>query len=79
MADNRSGGNRKTAKRSSGHRERIENPQSGPSYVRRDEEGKFKEVETVGRSSAGDQRRDAEQESRRGQGDRGDRLDHEDE
>jgi hypothetical protein len=79
MADNRSAGSRKTAKSASGHRERIENPQSGPSYVRRDEEGKFKEVENVGRSSTGDQRRDAEQEARRGQGDRGDRLDEEDE
>jgi hypothetical protein len=42
-------------------------------YVRRDEQGRFKEVEDVGRSSAQDQKRDAQNESRRGQGDRGDR------
>ena len=42
-------------------------------YVRRDEQGQFKDVEDVGRSSANDQRRDAENETRKGQGDRGDR------
>ena len=42
-------------------------------YVRRDEQGEFKEVEDVGRSSANDQRRDAENDTRKGQGDRGDR------
>jgi hypothetical protein len=43
-------------------------------YVRRDEQGRFDEVEDVGRSSAQDQRRDAQNESRKGQGDRGDRA-----
>ena len=43
-------------------------------YVRRDERGRFDEVEDVGRSSAQDQRRDAKNESRKGQGDRGDRA-----
>lgn len=42
-------------------------------YVRRDEQGEFKEVEDVGRSSANDQRRDAENDTQKGQGDRGDR------
>jgi hypothetical protein len=42
-------------------------------YVRRDENGRFKESDDVGRSSAQDQQRDAEHESRSGQGDRGDR------
>lgn len=42
-------------------------------YVRRDEQGEFKEVEDVGRSSANDQRRNAENDTRKGQGDRGDR------
>jgi hypothetical protein len=42
-------------------------------YVRRDEQGEFKEVEDVGRSSANDQRRDAENDTRKGQGDQGDR------
>ena len=44
-------------------------------YVRRDEDGQIKEVDDVGRSSAQDQRRDAEAESKPGQGDRGDRED----
>jgi hypothetical protein len=73
MADNRTGGKKNAARSSSGHRERIENPRSSPAYVRRDEEGKFKEVENVGRAAAGDQRREAEHESRQGEGDRGDR------
>ena len=53
-------------------RERIDTG-NDKRYVRRDEEGHFKEVEDVGRSSAQDQKRDAESESREGQGDRGDR------
>jgi hypothetical protein len=44
-------------------------------YVRRDEQGKFKESDDVGKSSAADQRRDAKSEAKRGQGDRGDRKD----
>jgi hypothetical protein len=42
-------------------------------YVRRDEDGRFKESEDVGRSSAADQRQQAERSSKSGQGDRGDR------
>ena len=42
-------------------------------YVRRDEEGKFKEVEDVGRSHAQDIKRDAKTKSKPGFGDRGDR------
>jgi hypothetical protein len=42
-------------------------------YVRRDENGRFKESEDVGRSSAQDQKRDAQHDTRKGQGDRGDR------
>jgi hypothetical protein len=42
-------------------------------YVRRDEQGQFEEVEDVGRSSANDQRREAQNDTRNGQGDRGDR------
>lgn len=53
-------------------RERIDTG-TDERYVRRDEQGQFEEVEDVGRSSAQDQRRDAENESREGQGDRGDR------
>lgn len=42
-------------------------------YVRRDEEGRFKESDDVGRSLAQDQKRDARTESKKGEGDRGDR------
>ena len=42
-------------------------------YVRRDEQGRFDEVEDVGRASAQDQKRDARSKSKPGQGDRGDR------
>ena len=42
-------------------------------YVRRDERGRFKESDDVGRSLSQDHRRDAEHETRKGQGDRGDR------
>jgi hypothetical protein len=42
-------------------------------YVRRDEEGRFDEVVDVGRSSAQDQKRQAQSESKPGYGDRGDR------
>jgi hypothetical protein len=54
-------------------RERIDTG-NDKRYVRRDEQGQFDEVEDVGRSSAQDQRRDAEHEARAGQGDRGDRT-----
>jgi hypothetical protein len=42
-------------------------------YVRRDDQGQFNESEDVGRSSAQDQKRDAQNDTRKGQGDRGDR------
>ena len=42
-------------------------------FVRRDEEGKFKESDDVGRSLSADRKRDAENESESGHGDRGDR------
>jgi hypothetical protein len=44
-------------------------------YVRRDEHGRFKESDDVGRSLAADQRTKAKNESPKGQGDRGDRRD----
>ncbi len=55
-------------------RERID-PNSDSRYVRRDEEGKFKESDDVGRSLSQDSRRDAETEVKKGQGDRGDHHD----
>jgi hypothetical protein len=42
-------------------------------YIRRDEAGRFTESTDVGRSLSQDQRRDAKHETRKGQGDRGDR------
>ncbi|WP_125256535.1 hypothetical protein [Brevundimonas fluminis] len=54
-------------------RELIEPTPGDKRYVRRDGEGRFKEVEDVGRASAQDQKREAKSESRPGHGDRGDR------
>jgi hypothetical protein len=43
-------------------------------FVRRDERGRFRKVDDVGRSLAQDRRKQAEHETKRGgQGDRGDR------
>jgi hypothetical protein len=42
-------------------------------YVRRDERGRFAQVADVGRSLTQDRRREAENTTRPGQGDRGDR------
>ena len=57
-------------------RELIE-PQDGDKrYVRRDEQGQFTdEQDDVSRSLSRDVRQDAETESKKGQGDRGDRAD----
>jgi hypothetical protein len=43
-------------------------------YVRRDEQGQFKESDDVGRSLAADRRQHAKTQSKKGQGDRGDRA-----
>lgn len=53
-------------------RELIE-PNGDKRFVRRDEEGKFKESDDVGRSLAQDVRKDAKTKVKSGQGDRGDR------
>ena len=42
-------------------------------YVRRDDEGRFKESDDVGRSLSQDRRRAAENDADKGQGDKGDR------
>ena len=42
-------------------------------YVRRDEQGRFDEVVDKGRADAQDRKRDAENTTTSGQGDRGDR------
>lgn len=44
-------------------------------YVRRDEQGQFKESDDVGRSLSQDQKRDAKHDAGKGQGDKGDRQD----
>ena len=41
-------------------------------YVRRDEQGRFKESDDVGRSLAADRRQPAKLKAPKGQGDRGD-------
>jgi hypothetical protein len=53
-------------------RERIDTG-TDQRYVRRDDEGKFKDSDDMGKSLSQDQKRDAENEPPRGQGDRGDR------
>ncbi len=54
-------------------RELIEPTTGDKRYVRRDDDGRFKEVEDVGRSLAQDQRRQAKNDAKPGQGNRGDR------
>ncbi|MEQ1954938.1 hypothetical protein [Mesorhizobium sp. CN2-181] len=54
-------------------RELIEPTPGDKRYVRRDDEGRFKEVEDVGRSLGQDQKRQAKSDTKPGQGDRGDR------
>jgi hypothetical protein len=55
-------------------RELIEPHKGDKRYVRRDEKGRFKEVDDVGRSSAADQRQKAKTVAKKGQGDKGDRA-----
>lgn len=54
-------------------RELIEPTPGDKRYVRRDDEGRFREVEDVGRSLAQDQKRQVKNDTKPGQGDRGDR------
>ena len=55
-------------------RELIEPNKGDKRYVRRDEQGRFTDSQDdVSRSLSQDQRREAKTESRKGQGDRGDR------
>lgn len=51
-------------------------PNGNKRYVRRDELGRFKEVEDVSRSLSQDVRRTSNTEVKPGQGDRGDRKAH---
>ena len=56
-----------------GKRELIEPTPGDKRYARRDDEGRFSEMEDVGRASAQDQKREAKSDSKPGYGDRGDR------
>ncbi|HEX6123900.1 MAG TPA: hypothetical protein VFZ23_00865 [Pyrinomonadaceae bacterium] len=58
-------------KRSDGGRELIDTG-SDKRFVRRDDQGQFKESDDVGRSLGQDVRKDAETKVKKGQGDRGD-------
>jgi hypothetical protein len=55
-------------------RELIEPHKGDKRYVRRDEKGRFKEVDDVGRSLAADRRQKAKTVAKKGQGDKGDRA-----
>ena len=59
-------------KRGSGERELIDTG-TDKRFVRRDDQGRFKDVVDVGRSLAQDQRKEAKTVAKKGQGDRGDR------
>ena len=54
-------------------RELIEPNEGDKRYVRRDEQGRFEESDDVSQSLSQDQKQEAQTESKRGQGDRGDR------
>ena len=59
-------------KRESGRRELIDTGRN-KMYGRRDEQGRFTEMDDVSRSLSTDSRRNAKTKAPRGQGDRGDR------
>lgn len=54
-------------------RELVEPNPGDKRYVRRDDQGQFKEADDVGRSLTQDRKREAKNTAPRGQGDRGDR------
>ena len=54
-------------------RELVEPRPDDKRFVRRDDRGRFQEVEDVGRSLTQDRRRHAKSKSTPGQGDKGDR------
>lgn len=58
-------------KATKGHRELIDTGRD-KRFVRRDEQGRFKEADDVGRSLSADRRRQAKTKVAPGQGDRGD-------
>lgn len=66
-------GSKTTKRRTAAKRTLIEPHKGDKRYVRRDSRGRFKEVESVGRSLSQDRKRRAKTKAKRGQGDRGDR------
>jgi hypothetical protein len=60
------------AKRSSTTREAIKN-RGGSFYAKRDSNGRFKEMDEVGRALGSDRRQHAKRETKPGHGDQGDR------
>jgi hypothetical protein len=63
---------KKSTKKRSSKRELIDTDRD-KRYVRRDENGRFKESDDVGRSLSADRRRKAKTTAKSGQGDKGDR------
>lgn len=55
------------------NRELIEPNKGDKRYVRRDDQGRFKESDDTSRSLSADQRQKAKATAKKGQGDRGDR------
>jgi hypothetical protein len=53
-------------------RELIEPTPGDKRYIRRDDQGRFKDVVDVGKSRAADRRQHASTKAKKGQGDRGD-------
>jgi hypothetical protein len=64
----------KTAKKKSAAKRELIAPRGDKRYVRRDDQGQFKEVDDVGRSLAADRRKHAKRTVKPGQGDKGDRA-----
>jgi hypothetical protein len=62
----------RSGSRASGKRERI-SPRGDTRFVRRDQQGQFKESDDAGRSLQSDRRTKAKKKVRSGYGDRGDR------
>lgn len=56
----------------SNKRELIEPHRGDKRYVRRDEQGQFKESDDVGKSLSADSRQEAKTDAPKGQGDKGD-------
>jgi hypothetical protein len=63
----------KKKKKKSAHKRELVAPRGDKRYVRRDDQGRFDEVDDVGRSLSADRRKKAKHTAKPGQGDKGDR------